>query len=328
MSGARSRAGSWLDRGFLIAGAALFAWLVWQLGAAAVWANVARVGWGIVPLLAQEILAFLANTAGWRAAFRRPRPAIPAARLLEARIAGDAVNYLTPTAGLGGEVVRARLLRGWAPAQALAVSVSVAKVTQFAGQVLYLVVGLALVLPHTSLEPGTRNAVLAGLALLVAAMAALIAMQRRGLFGPLLAAIRRLGFVRDHPGLAGQLARLDAEIAAFHRHDTAAFAASTLAFALGWALGLVEMALLLWFLGIEVTWWQLLAIEVLAIAFDAALFFVPAKAGTQEAGKVLVFTLLGLDPAQGLAVGILRRVRELAWAGFGMALLWRRNRAG
>lgn len=313
------------DRILLLGGVALLVGLVARLGVTEVLANVMLVGWGIVPVIAQEILACGANTAGWWASFRAPRPRLPPHRLLEARIVGDAVNYLTPTAGLGGEFVRAHYLRRHASAKALAASVSVAKLTQFAGQVLYLAIGLALVLPHTRLEPGVRTAMMGGLVLLVAGVVGLLAGQRRGLFAPLLRAVRRLGFVRDRPGLADRLARLDAEIAGYHRDGGWAFAWSTLAFAIGWALGIVEMALLLWLLGIEVTLPRVVAIEVLSIAFDSLLFFVPAKAGTQEAGKVLVFTLLGLDPAQGLAVGILRRVRELAWAGFGMALWWRRG---
>ena len=67
----------------------------------------------------------------------------------------------------------------------------------------------------------------------------------------------------------------------------------------------------------------MLAIEVLSIAINGVLFFIPAKLGTQEGGKVLIFTLLGLTPAQGLDFGLLRRVRELAWAAVGLTLLSR-----
>ena len=48
---------------------------------------------------------------------------------------------------------------------------------------------------------------------------------------------------------------------------------------------------------------------------------VPAKVGTQEGGKVLLFALLGMDPARGLTVGVVRRIRELAYAGLGLAAL-------
>ena len=209
----------------------------------------------------------------------------------------------------------------------LAASISVAKLTQLAGQIAFLAVGLLLVLPTVSLPPPWHAAASVGLAGALALVGALVVLQRRGLFAPLLRFMRRLGFVREHHGIAEFLARLDVEIAAFHRDEGRGLAASAAAFALGWALGLVEVALLLWLLDVEVTLARVVTIEVLAVAFDSVLFFVPAKAGTQEAGKVLIFGALGLDPALGLAFGIARRVREMSWAGIGMLLWWRRQAA-
>ena len=48
--------------------------------------------------------------------------------------------------------------------------------------------------------------------------------------------------------------------------------------------------------------------------------------GTQEGGRVLIFIVLGLDPAAGLAAACVRRVRELAWAVPGLVLLGRLQR--
>jgi hypothetical protein len=53
------------------------------------------------------------------------------------------------------------------------------------------------------------------------------------------------------------------------------------------------------------------------------MFSVPLRAGTQEAGKALVFALLGLNPVQGLAAGVICRIRELTWAFIGLAILAR-----
>lgn len=319
------RPAAWLSRvdaGFLLAGAALLTVLLWQLGAGAVVSHLHFVGWGIVLIVAQEILAYAANTLGWYAAFRPPRPRVPARRWLAARIAGDAINYLTPTAGLGGEFVRARYLRDAATPTALAASVTVAKLSQFAGQLVFVSVGLLVVLPSTPLPADLQLPLAIGLMLVVATVLGLVLGQRRGLFGPILRLLRRLGFVRERKALAERLALLDAEIARYHLDGHGAFAWSVLAFAIGWALGLVEVALMLWLLDVPITWQTVLAIEVLSIVIDALFFFVPAKAGTQEAGKVAIFAALGLDPGKGLALGLLRRVRELSWAAVGMTLLW------
>jgi uncharacterized membrane protein YbhN (UPF0104 family) len=81
--------------------------------------------------------------------------------------------------------------------------------------------------------------------------------------------------------------------------------------------------LILWFFGIPVSLHLALAVEVLGVVLNNLMFFVPLRAGAQEAGKALVFVLLGLSPAQGLAAGVIYRIRELTWAFIGLAILAR-----
>ena len=93
-------------------------------------------------------------------------------------------------------------------------------------------------------------------------------------------------------------------------------------FVLGWAVGAVEIYLILHWVG-AADWRTALALETGSVLIDGMLFFVPAKVGTQEGGKVVLFAALGLSPARGLTVGVVRRIRELAYAGLGlMALGW------
>lgn len=320
---AGSRAVRIIERVLLVLGLGLFAFLLHQLGAGTVLSNLRLVGWGILPIIGQETMAFLFNTFGWRAAFAPPRPPIGFPRLLAARMAGDAVNYVTPTATIGGEFVRLRMLRGAASNTELMASVTVAKLTQTIGQILFIVVGLTFIVADMPLDPSVRHGLFVVLVGFCAIAGMLLVMQRRGMFGPALRLLQRLGLPHT-PGLAERMAKLDAEVARFHGHAFAPFAVSVTAFGLGWAMGVVEIYLILWFLGVDASVERALTIEVLSATLDGLMFFVPAKAGTQEGGKVLIFTLLGLDPAKGLALGILRRIRELTWAGVGL-LIWSRR---
>src|SRR3990172_3810202 len=111
-----------LERVLLIGGLALFAYLLYDLGAATVLTNLRVVGWGIVPIVLQEIFAFLANAAGWRLAFPKPGPAVPFVSLPGAGLAGDAVNYLAPPAAFGGVFARGRMLRAHAPTASIVAS--------------------------------------------------------------------------------------------------------------------------------------------------------------------------------------------------------------
>jgi len=312
------------ERLLLLGGLAVFVFLLGNLGLSKVLYNLRLVGWGMAPIILQEILAYCANTLGWLAAFPR-RPPIPLPRLLAARIAGDAVNYVTPTATLGGEFVRTRFLQGQDSTTSIAASVIVAKLTQVIGQILFILIGLTIILDDTPLPLPLRQGLMGGLSFLCALVLVLLVAQRRGMFAPLLRAANRLGLAARAPELTRRVQRLDDEIARFHGDARGAFALSVASFWVGWVLGVLEIYLILWFLDVPVSIHRALSIEVLSVAIDGLLFFVPAKVGTQEGGKVLIFTILGLDPAKGLALGVVRRIRELTWAAVGLFILSRQQ---
>lgn len=301
------------------AGIVLFVWLLHSLGLEAVWDNLRLLGWGIAPVLAQESVAFVANTLGWYYAFPPPGPPVSFGPLLAARIAGDAINCVTPTATVAGEVVRVRILAPHGHATTTWASVAIAKISQTAAQVVFIAGGLFLVLGELPLAAAHRHRLYLGLGAFALAVGTTVALQGRGLLSFLARALTRLG-IPLKAKLLGHLEQLDDEIAGFYA-TPGAFLRSMGAFLAGWAMGVVEIYLILHFLRLEATWQQALLIEVLSTAINALLFFVPAKAGTQEGGKVLIFVLLGLDPAKGLALGIVRRVRELAWSAVGLLIL-------
>jgi putative membrane protein len=310
-----------VERLLLVAGVVLFVVLLYRLGAGAVWSNLRLIGWGFVLIIGQEILAMLFNTFGWRSAFPRPRPPIPFGQLFGARVAGDAINNVTPTATVGGEVIRARMLDGIADRTAVWASVAIAKLTQTASQVVFIILGLVLVVEETPMPDAVRHGLVIGLGLLTAGVVIAIALQRRGFFTTAAAFARRLGLPVP-ARLSTQLQALDEEVARFYAAP-GPFVASSAFFFLGWLMGVVEIYLILHFLDAGPSIRRALTIEVLSIAIDAILFFVPAKAGTQEGGKVLIFSILGLDPAKGLALGIARRIRELFWSLVGLVILTR-----
>jgi putative membrane protein len=315
----RSRA---LELALVAAGVALLAALVHRLGSSALMANLRLVGWGIVLIVAQEIFAIVANTLGWRAAFPA-HSALPLRHLIAPRIAGDAVNYVTPTATLGGELVRARLLHDRAARLDVATSIAIAKLSQTIAQLGFIAVGVIVAVAAIPLSGGLRLGLIATTAALSALGVAVWAAQRRGMFAPLVRLAARFDRHDRLADLGRRMQRLDAEIARVHQARGRPFVVSSGWFFVGWALGTVEIALMLWLLGVPVTPTRVLAIEALSAAIDATLFFVPGKLGTQEGGKVLIFAALGLDPALGLSIGVLRRIRELAWALIGLLILGR-----
>ena len=281
--------------------------LAWRFDTNVVRVGLAQVGWGLALVIGQEIVAHLLNALGWRFAFARADAgAFSLGELVRLRVVGDAINYLTPTATLGGEVARATMLDDRRGADVRTVSVIVAKSTQTLAQALFITAGLALVAGQwivLPVAPGLPWVAGVGAACIVfmgllgrSRWAALASAAWRRAFGA-----QVLGFVRGHKGRV---------------------ALSTLMFALGYAWGAFEAYWICRFLLIPVPVATALAIEVLSITVDGFLFMVPAKIGTQEGGKVVIFAALGLPASLGFAFGVIRHIRELAWAGLGLLLCY------
>ena len=125
----------------------------------------------------------------------------------------------------------------------------------------------------------------------------------------------------------GWLRRTPERLRLYFGRSRARFSAALLLFAAAYAWNSVETWWICRFIGLPVDVRTALTIEVLSVAIDGLTFIVPAKIGTQELGKVAVFTLLGLPAPFGFAFGIVRHVREIFWAAVGFLAYSLRRRA-
>ena len=291
-----------------IFGTVVFVVLLWRLDLPRVGALLAATGWGIALILGQEAVAHVLNALGWKwASDPRQAAAVPLGRLVALRVAGDAINYLTPSGTLAGEVGRTAMLKASHATGTEVASVIVAKVAQTLGQALFVAIGVLVCARTLGVAGLPRWTVIVGV-LTVALLGVLAAVAaRRGFAAWRLSPLRRpfAGFIRAHRGR---------------------FATATLLFAAAYAWGAVEAYLISRSLGLRLSASTILSIETLSAAVDGVLFMVPAKIGIQEGSKTAIFAALGLAPSAGFAFGLLRHLRELAWAAGGLvvcAIAWR-----
>lgn len=277
-------------------------------------------------ILGLHAVSVLLNTLSWQ----RLLPAdtrVHLSRLAPMLVASDAVNAVSPIGYGGGEVMRMSLLRRALPAKAAMISVGLGSMTQFVGQALFILSGLPVALTLIrGQELRLGLLVLSSVLLTFLSLVLFVGFSRGGQDW-----IRRwMGRTR---WLAARWASIPqrwrdllGETLAELRERPGSFVLSVAASLLAWQAGVVETFVILRFLRVPVGWPQALAIEVLGVAIEGALFFVPAKMGTQEGGKVLIFLAMGLPPAKGFALGLIRRLRELAWAAAGLVALGRYQR--
>ncbi len=296
----------------LLLGGATFLYLLWSFDPRRVWSQVAGFGWGFAVILPFQIFDHMLNAMGWKLAF--PPESAGGVRfrdLVRVRIAGDGVNYLTPSANVAGEFIRPGMLPGPLPAEVKTTSVLVAKVTQTVGQAFFILSGLGYLLhAHLFDFPGREatfgafgvGSILFGLVLGVCLL----------LIEP------PLWFSRRFPDAVERSAPVRALLKSYLRRHPVRLLGSIGLFMLGYAWGAAEVWLICRFLGLPIGVETAFSIEFLSNLVDALAFWVPAKLGTQEGGKVAIFAGLGLPVATGFTVGIIRHVREVCWAGLGL----------
>lgn len=247
--------------------------------------------------------------------------------MLDATLQADAVNCLLPTASLGGNALLIRRLGKTVGTAEATAAVTTANSAQTIAQFLFVLAGTALAAASFAPSRELRLGLTATAIVSVFVIGLSFAVQVGGPFGVAHAVMKRLGLrVPYLLERETQIAALDARLREFLSVRPWNFAACVLLFGLGWAWTAVELAVVLRLMGLGAGLREVIAIEALAAFVDAVAFFVPAKAGAQEGGKVLTFTLAGLPAAAGLAFGLLRRARELVWALLGYLLLLRHRR--
>lgn len=303
----------------LLAGVAFIAYLVYETGPSTVWDSMRTLSWRLLVVVCfPYAVTTTLDTLAWRCAFRDR--AAPFATLWGARLAGEAVNATTPTASVGGEPVKAYLVRRSVPLQEALASVIVDKTTIVVGQGLFLALGLAAATSVMEVSSPVMTAMLVLLGLEVAAVGGFIFVQTQGAAGGGGRLLERFGL---GPGARGQerLDGLDQALVTLYRRHRPRLLAAVLFHFLAWTIGSLEIFLVLRFLGLPVSLPTAVAIESFGTAVKFASFMIPASVGALEGGNVAIFAAFGLGGAAGLSYTLIRRLREAVWIVVGLVAM-------
>ena len=306
----------------LLVGLLTFIGLVWHIGPGHIADAVSSLGFAaVLGILLPSLLMYLLEAYGWRLTLRDHATRVSFGRLLAIRTAGEVVNMTTPTAYVGGEPLKAVLLKshGIPTIDALA-SVITAKTTMTIAQVLFILlgIGLAFGLVGASASGGSNGPLLAalvGVGLLLFGIALFVMVQRIGLFLGLLNVLRwcriRIPYLEAREE---KLRELDRTILDFYTRDRRAFLFSIGFFFFGWLAEALEVYAILWFIdGPSVSPLAAVAIGALSSFIKGGTFFIPGSLGAQEGGNLLVLVAFGYSDVIGITFALLRRVRDLVW---------------
>jgi uncharacterized membrane protein YbhN (UPF0104 family) len=297
-----------------------YVWFLSHFGTRDVIGYVRLAGWGLLLTISLEFFAKAANTIGWWVTIGHYGPRLRFTELFAARIAGEAVDYVTPSAQLGGQFVMALMVRRKLEMAAGLSTVVVAALCEMVGQIVFITLALLLSIRLVPMAGEFFWAIIGGFVLALALIAGFFFVQRKHPFTWLLRAAGKVPGV-DAEEFRDAATEADQILLDFYSRHRGRLTASSLCYLVAWALGPVEIYILLALLHQRATWEVALLVEAIGLLIERATFLIPAKLVSQEGGKALILALLGYPAGVGFAVGFLRRIREMAWVLFGLASL-------
>lgn len=311
----------------LVVGLLTLVLIVWHIGPDRIYDAAAQLGpVALLVLLIPSVIMYVVEAYGWKVTLGPSAKNIPFWRVLAIRTAGEVVNMTTPTAYVGGEPLKAYLLKkhNVSMVEGLA-SVIIAKTTMTIAEVLFILLGIALAFWTIGADGSSGQTVAAALVsvgLLVFGTAAFVFVQRRGLFTWLLEFLRKIGLkIAYLEAREEKLRSLDHTILSFYRHNRPAFCASTGLFFLGWMAEALEVYVIIYYLGGPAMALSAISIGALSVFIKGGTFFIPGSLGAQDGGNMLLLSAFGYSDVTGITFALLRRFRELVWIGLGLLCL-------
>ncbi len=310
----------------LLVGVALFAGLLYWIRASTVLTHLSRVGPWIFAIIAGYGVAQFCFVLAWRALLPPDTESVSLRRLFRAYLAGDAVNYLVVSGNLAGEPLKAHLLRPQVPMVQGLSSVTINKLSEAVSMILFQTLGIFLAFYYHVMTPEMAWGCLLVFCVMTVAIGLFFWRQKQGLFGWIFRGLSKTGVARSFfEKTSAKAETLDNEISGFYETGGSRFRLSLLFNFLGWTGGAVEAYFLLKLLGVQATFPMVFTVEAISILANNVFFFIPARLGGGDGAKVLVFLSMGLSSALGLSFGLLRRAREIFYAGLGFLFLVQLN---
>lgn len=316
-----------LKRFLLIVGLLTLVLIVWHIGPRQIYDAAVQLGpVALLVMLIPSAIMYAIEAYGWKVTLGPSAKDIPFWRVLAIRTAGEVVNMTTPTAYVGGEPLKAYLLKKHdVPMVEGLASVIIAKTTMTIAEVLFILLGIALgmwLLGGADSSGQTVAAALLSVGLLAFGTAAFVFVQRQGLFTWLLEFLRKIGLkIAYLEAREDQLRSLDRTILDFYRQKRPAFYVSTGLFFLGWMAEALEVYVIIYYLGGPAMALSAISIGALSVFIKGGTFFIPGSLGAQDGGNLLLLKAFGYSDVTGITFALLRRFRELVWIGLGLLCL-------
>ncbi len=304
----------------MLLGVALLVYLVERAGPGKLLKDAKTIGWGMLLVIGVTGFAHIVRTWAWRLALPGKAKGVSFWRTFGLRLISEAVGQLGVVGLMFGESARVGLLGSGVPMASAISSVAMDRGLFIAMGAVVTVAGIFLAAATFTFSGALRIYAGAFVLVLVLLLALAVLAIQKGwpLFSGTARAASRISWFRGWiEGKKSVIDNAERQFLQFHRQAPGAFWVSLFLNLGSHLLAVTEVYLILHLLGTHVNFAGALILESLTKLINVIGAVNPGNLGTYEGGNMVIGKLVGLSGAQGLTVGLCRRVRVIFWAIMG-----------
>ena len=303
-----------------VTSAALLAYLIWRVGPRNLLENIYALGWGLALIIVLGGVTHVVKAWAWRFTLTGCRGGVSFLRMLQLRLASEAVGQVGALGQIFGEGLRVSALGPKIPIDSRISSVTLDRAMFIASGAILALVGTVAALLVVPLSHALRlYAVLFAVMLFGLLCAIAVAMLNRWPFVSGSARVLgRLRFLRHRlEGALPLIHSVEKKLFDFHRCTPNAFWTSLALNLACHGMAVLEVYLALWLMGVKIGLLGSVVFEALTKLVNVVGTFSPGNVGTYEGGNMLIAKMFGLTGAVGLSVAVTRRLRAIFWTAVG-----------
>ena len=304
----------------VLLGLGLLGYLVFRTGPGVVWKQLQAVGWGLGLIISLGGFSQFVKTCAWRQAFTCDISQLSWSRSFVAQLISDGMGQLGVAGKVLGEGMRISLLGSTVPVSSGLSAGAIDGGLHGFSAVVVTVLGISaiLMIGPVSVRWRVYAALLIAVLVSVVILAVVSLRNRWQLVGHAARAIGRLP--RLHTWVSGKQPIIDSaegNLLSFRDEAPAAFWATLILNIMWHMLAVLEVYIILRFIGAGFTVGGAFIVEGLTKVINLVGALNPGNFGTYEGGSMLIAKMFGVTSTAGLTLALCRRARTVFWAGVG-----------
>lgn len=277
----------------------------------------------LIPFLTISLLIHVGNAYRWKMILNTQGHKISFWKLFNFKVVGYSLSYVTPSAQIGGEVLRAYLLkREKVPYHKAYSSILIDKVLELSTAAIFMIIGIFVILFHVALPRDTFWAFIAIISIFTALLILIYTrlLTQKYFFHWILynTGLMKIKFIKKYEK---NIIKTENLIIHFLKNNKKVCLKLSLVTAGVWGIMFLEYKFIGLMIGQNLS--IMIIFLIIAVVGISYLIPLPAALGALEGGQASLFSAIGLNPAEGVTLGLVVRIRDAFITFIGFIILTR-----